>query len=272
MKPIMLALLGSAALAFVPGSAQAQVAASLNCDDTTTATPTPGATTAPGVDLPTGPGGVGTPTPSPTLPYGDPGTGGDGVTGGGGTGTPTPTATPTPTPTPATSAAVPYMPASSTAGMKVTSSVHGTTTVKYYRANGIDSDYKQNLSAVKSYPTPSGNGVVVTIGGQKILAKDSAVKISGLSQGIINAIDEINLSAAALGLPDPVITAGHDQAGHSSNSDHYTGNALDLRCNTVSTTACKQWVLTLQNALGSGYDVLFEDWGGSNSHVHVAYG
>lgn len=278
MKPFILALLGSVAFMAVPSSAHAQsMATTLDCDtdDTVTGgtpTPTPGtggtgtSTGGTGTGTSTGgtgtggtsTGGTGTGTGTGGTSTGGTGTGGD-TTGGPGTGTVVPDA-------------VPYMTNGNVGSMRVTSSVHGSTTVKYYRATGTSASYKQDLAAVKSYPTPQGNGVVKTVGGQKILAKDNNVKLNGLSTGILNVIDEINLTAAALGLPDPVITAGHDQAGHSPTSDHYTGNALDLRCNNVSTTSCKQWVITLQNALGNGYDVIFEDWGGSNSHVHISYG
>lgn len=276
MKPFVLALLGSVALAALPEAAHAQsMNAALDCGPDT---PTPS-----GTGTPT-PSASGTPTPSPTgTGTGGTGTGGTGTggTGTGGTGGgDTGTGTPTPSPTTVVgggggeTTTKPYVTNGSVSGMRVTSSMHGSTNVKYYRASAsqVNAANKQDLAAVKTYPRPNGNGVVKTVGGQLILAKDNNVKLNGLSRGILNIIDEINLTAAALGLPDPVITAGHDQAGHSPTSDHYTGNALDLRCNNVSTTACKQWVIALQNALGSPYDVLFEDWGGSNSHVHISYG
>jgi hypothetical protein len=213
------------------------------------------------------------------------GTGGVTGTGGssGGSVTPTPSpsasSTPTPTPTPKPTASSPvittstaYYTSGGVSSMRVTSAVHAGVTVKYYRAGSVSSKYKQNLSAVKSYPTPSGSGVLRTVGGQKILSKNG-INLSGLDPNIINVIDEINLTAAALGLPDPVVTAGHDTSGHSSGSLHYSGDAIDLRCNSsyASASACKQWVVTLANALGTGYDVIFEDYGGANSHVHIGW-
>jgi hypothetical protein len=265
MKPITLALLGSAALAAlsVPGAAHAQTAASmtpaLDCEEESpSATPTPGSTPVADVDPDdhdddggTGTGG-GTPTPTPSGPGG----------GGGGGGSDGPTK---------------YLTSPNIGNMRVTTgkSDHASGgVVHYYRAGPLNSEYLQDLAAVKTYPTPYGSGVMATIGGQKILMKDKNQKITGLSSGITRVVDEINLSAAALGYPDPILTAGHDTDGHSSTSKHYTGNALDLRCNAVNgmtTTQCKKWVVTLSNALGSKYDVIFEDYGNSNSHVHVGY-
>lgn len=274
MKPIIATLLGTVALVWVQ-TAQAQVSPALNCDETT---------------------GTGTPTPTPTIGTGDVGVGDDDtVTGGGssgGTGTPTPTPTPaptsgTPTPTPAPTTVTPtpsptttvvspapvadkYLPKSKmdTQKMRVTSKKRSDgTTVYYYRAP-VTSGYQVDLAAVKTYPTPTGNGTLTTIGGQKILQKGQQ-NLKGLSTAIINVVDEVNLTAASLGLPSPVITAGHDQSGHSAGSDHYSGNALDLRCNHVTATQCKQWVFSLQAALGPGYDVIFEDYGNANNHVHI---
>jgi hypothetical protein len=287
MRPITLALLGTVAAAAmaVPGAAYAQTAGSmtpsLDCPpevSTTPGTPTPSPTLGVDPDVfgdgggTTGGGGTGTGTGG-----GGTGTGGGGTGTGGGTG-----GTPTPTPSPTVVAGGPgtttqYLTNPSIANMRVTTgkSDHAAGgTVHYYRASSVDGRYAQKLSTVKTYPTPSGPGVLTTVAGQKILLKDRNQVMTGLSTGITRIIDEINLSAAALGYPDPIVTAGHDTDGHSPTSLHYTGNALDLRCNSVnglSGTQCKKWVVTLANALGSSYDVIFEDYGNNNSHVHIGY-
>lgn len=176
---------------------------------------------------------------------------------------------PAPAPTPAAPKNPPYVINGNVSQMTVTSK-NG---VAYYRAKAIPSN-QQNLAQVKSYPTPSSPGTSLkTIGGQKILAKNAAVRTAGLTAGIVNIIDEINLTAAALGLPDPVITAGFDLGGHSPGSRHYSGNALDLRCNSTyaSGTACKKWTIAMQNAFGPKYDVTWEDHGDGNSHIHLSY-
>jgi hypothetical protein len=239
--------------------------------------------TAPVVGAPSTPTtpGTETPTPTPTTP---------GTVFGPNVPVvqplPTPDPTPTPTPTlpdlpvlpttpPSTGGgSVGYMKSPSISKMTVTSSVHDGHTVQYYRS-GRDSSYQQNLTAVKTYPTPSGGSgtKLVTIGGQKILTAGDQ-KITGLDQHIVNIIDELNLSTIAMGFPDPIITAGHDTAGHSPTSLHYQGDALDLRCNVnngMSPTQCKQWVVSLASALGPGYDVIFEDWGDANRHVHIGW-
>src|SRR3546814_16721072 len=70
------------------------------------------------------------------------------------------------------------------------------------------------------------------------------------------------------GLPSPVITSATDGT-HSPGSIHGSGHALDLRCRERN--ACIKWAGILKQALGPGYDVMFEDWGGANNHLHLEY-
>jgi len=281
----MLALLGSAAVvAMIPGIVHAQTASEmtpqLDCEQweptTPSPTPAPSGTAGTGGDIglpSTGTPGTGTPGTG-TPGTGTPTPGATGTPGATPTPTPTPTPAPTPSPTPVTGggagSTTGYVTNGNINNMRVTYGKSGTKTIGYYRPGPLDASKAQNLTQVKSYPTPSGNGTLATVGGQKILIK-AGTKLNGLDPHIINVIDEINLTAAALGLPDPVITAGHDTDGHSEGSSHYSGDALDLRCNAVADSACKKWVIALGNAVGSRYDVIFENYGGDNDHVHIAW-
>lgn len=66
-----------------------------------------------------------------------------------------------------------------------------------------------------------------------------------------------------------VITSGNDST-HSPNSLHYAGLALDFRTKNVSNRK-KELAGQIQAALGANFDVLLEDEGGPNEHLHVEY-
>lgn len=217
-------------------------------------TPVPPGTQAPGGTTPGGtpgvPGTTPTPNPKPTTPPGS-SSGGSGSSSGGGT-------------KPNSG----YVTKPSTAGARVVSKKMASGATVTYYIGRYTSGYKpQNLTEVKSYPAPSG-GIVRTVGGQKILVASSRVTTSGLSSRMVNIIDELNITAKLLGLPSPVITSATDGA-HSAGSVHGSGNGLDLRCR--ERTICTQWAMVLKQALGPGYDVMFEDWGGANNHLHLEF-
>lgn len=228
-------------------------------------------------------GGTGSGTGTEGGPSPDPD--GDG-TGGNGTGDPAPAPSPlptaTPTPTPAPTGGTPlsaeqYNRNPSIGNMRVTtgnsnSSSNAGGVVRYYRARTDNSYPAQRLAERKNYSVPT-SGTIRTIGGQKIQVKSSSVNVSSLNSPIVNIIDELHLTAATLGYPKPIITSGNDSQ-HSAGSEHGQNNAVDLRCNSangMTTTTCRKWVVTLQYALGDDYDVIYEDYGNGNSHVHVAY-
>lgn len=272
-------LLAGAAVAVVPAYAQTASTFDEMCKDILAAeapptpAPAPGGTTPVSTPTPTPgvPGSPGGPSGTPETP-GTPGTGTPGTPGAPGTGTPTPTPTPAPTPTPGPPAAgdsVPYVTNPNTKAARVTSRVVNGRKVTYY-VGTYTSGYKpQDLKTVKKYKTPTA-GTIKTVGGQKVTVRSSAVDVSGLSTQIVNIIDEIHITAALLGLPTPVITSAKD-GSHSAGSLHGRGHALDLRCNNVSSTQCVKWVMTMKQAFGPGYDVMFEDWGDGNSHIHIEY-
>ncbi len=138
--------------------------------------------------------------------------------------------------------------------------------VTYYIGTYTAGYRHQSLSPKKQYDGPSGSGVRM-VGGQPILATSGA-KTTGLSQRIVDIIDELHLTAAALGLPKPTITSGVEGV-HTVGSVHGSGNALDLRCQSKG--PCTEWAMTLKQALGPGYDVMWENNPSGGNHLHVEY-
>lgn len=68
---------------------------------------------------------------------------------------------------------------------------------------------------------------------------------------------------------EPTITSCNDSK-HGVDSLHFVGRALDFR--THDFTGDKQLLLAeLKTDLGSNFDVLLEDPGGANEHIHVEY-
>lgn len=66
-----------------------------------------------------------------------------------------------------------------------------------------------------------------------------------------------------------VITSAND-GKHSIISWHYKGRALDFRTKTY-TGDLEMLVQTAKRALGPDFDVVLEDIGGENEHLHVEY-
>lgn len=138
----------------------------------------------------------------------------------------------------------------------------------YYIGVSAPGGQRQNLPQKKTYSGPTGVSNIRNIGGQPIQVSKPSIVTSNLHSTMVNIIDELHLTAAALGLPKPVITSG-SEGKHSANSLHGSGKALDLRCREA--IPCKKWAMTLKTALGPGYDVMWEDWNGPNNHIHIEY-
>ena len=70
---------------------------------------------------------------------------------------------------------------------------------------------------------------------------------------------------------DCVITSAND-SGHGWGSLHFAGAALDYRTNTVPDLVVKQELqLTIASALGEDFDVILENVGLPQEHLHVEY-
>lgn len=142
--------------------------------------------------------------------------------------------------------------------------------VIFFRAPN-NSAFQQNVA--KDKPYRPGPRPIRTVKGQSISVKSNEVRIGNLSQGIVNAFDEIHLVSKALGFPPPIVTSGND-SNHTAGSAHFSNNAIDIRCNganEMTPTKCKQQVIALKAALGPKYDVIFEDYGNANNHIHISF-
>lgn len=69
---------------------------------------------------------------------------------------------------------------------------------------------------------------------------------------------------------DAVVTAAVD-GSHSRGSLHYVGLALDFRMKHVGPSEKASVAKTMTESLGLLYDVVWEDAGGVNEHLHVEY-
>jgi hypothetical protein len=70
---------------------------------------------------------------------------------------------------------------------------------------------------------------------------------------------------------DAVVTSGNDSK-HSKNSFHYKNLAFDVRTNDLFPGLAEQILRDLKAALYVyGFDVLLEDKGKPNEHIHVEF-
>ena len=65
-----------------------------------------------------------------------------------------------------------------------------------------------------------------------------------------------------------VITSLND-GRHGNNSWHYKGRAVDLR--TKNITNGQEVYMEIFKQLNDDFDILFEDIGGVNEHIHIEY-
>jgi hypothetical protein len=86
-----------------------------------------------------------------------------------------------------------------------------------------------------------------------------------IAAACINVAIENNLSL------DIVITSGVD-GKHMVNSDHYAGNALDVRSKVFQDKDEKLWYASkVMEKLGKDYQFLLEFEGKPNEHFHFQY-
>jgi hypothetical protein len=88
-----------------------------------------------------------------------------------------------------------------------------------------------------------------------------------IAVAFINAANQLGLQVPANTL---WVTSGNDRT-HMRGSKHYTDEALDFRTKTLSTKDKHALAAALKERLGRNYDVILEDEGGPNEHLHVEH-
>lgn len=69
---------------------------------------------------------------------------------------------------------------------------------------------------------------------------------------------------------DMVVTSGYE-GSHNSNSLHYKGRALDFRTKSLTHRQKHDLVAEVRRRGGPDYDVILEDEGELDEHLHVEY-
>lgn len=69
---------------------------------------------------------------------------------------------------------------------------------------------------------------------------------------------------------DMLITSGNDSA-HMPGSKHYVDRALDFRTKHLTAGMKQMLVVSVRRRLGPDYDVILEDEGGNNEHLHIEW-
>lgn len=94
--------------------------------------------------------------------------------------------------------------------------------------------------------------------------------VSGRLQPVMErALDAVRSVWSAHGLGFPVITSIED-GQHMSGSKHYQGLAFDIRLNDVSFDH-ERLQLEVAALSGSAFDVIHENHGRTDDHLHVEY-
>ena len=96
--------------------------------------------------------------------------------------------------------------------------------------------------------------------------KSTAVvpKVCVIAAGVINAANTLGLKQ------DMLITSGNDGT-HMPGSLHYKDRALDFRTKHLGIADKKALVTAVKRRLGKDYDVILENAGGANEHLHVEH-
>lgn len=103
----------------------------------------------------------------------------------------------------------------------------------------------------------------------KLRLKEGVV-LDGIDHRMLMALESVAYYAERLGLKELVVTSARDGV-HSKGSLHPKGLALDFRTKTIKT---KEGKLQFHRDIADDlleFDVLLEDLGRANEHLHVEY-
>src|SRR5262245_27342681 len=108
----------------------------------------------------------------------------------------------------------------------------------------------------------------ITKGAQEVFAVKPGVQLAHTwqVQMLRNAVGSV---WQAYGY-QPTITSSMD-GSHMQQSKHYEGLAEDYRTKDLPADMKRQMIAEVRNILGPDFDVLFEDEGKANEHLHIEY-
>ena len=69
---------------------------------------------------------------------------------------------------------------------------------------------------------------------------------------------------------DMFVTSGNDGT-HMKGSKHYTNDALDIRTHHLDVDTRRALITDIQHRLGNDYQLVLEDAGKPNEHLHIEY-
>ena len=107
-----------------------------------------------------------------------------------------------------------------------------------------------------------------------MMSLKSGVSLKDLQPQIILAMMVVKETFNDKGIKNFTITSCNDSQ-HMMGSLHYKGLAFDTRTHDIILSNRGVWLTQIgndiKNALGGEFDVVLEDIGGPNEHLHVEY-
>lgn len=104
-----------------------------------------------------------------------------------------------------------------------------------------------------------------------LLRLKPGVRLQSLKPQMLIALSAVSAIWQAAGAASLTITSANDSR-HGQNSLHYAGAAFDFRTNDLPLRLDpRQLAREVKIALGPDFDVLLEDYGQPNEHLHVEW-
>lgn len=98
----------------------------------------------------------------------------------------------------------------------------------------------------------------------------AGVKAAGVKPELLLGLSVADTLHRRLTGEELVVTSLTD-GKHKATSLHYKGLAADLRTKDLNTAQKQIFYLQLRDALGPDFDVIFEDEGKPNEHIHLEF-
>lgn len=107
-----------------------------------------------------------------------------------------------------------------------------------------------------------------------MISLKAGVSLKDLQPQTVLAMMVVSQCLFDKGLKNFTVTSCNDST-HMAGSLHYKGFAFDTRTHDITLANRSIWLEQLQkdvkNLLGSEFDVILEDLGGPNEHLHTEY-